>query len=72
MSTSLDSIGVGTVVANIVTDANGDWQLPTMSGGEYVVTFVPPDGSKYRGVWAVAIAHSGSNQQAWFIMLPVK
>lgn len=72
VSMSLDSIGVGTVAASVVTDANGDWQLPTLAGGEYVVTFVPPDGSKYRGVWAIATAHEDSNQRAWFIMLPVK
>jgi hypothetical protein len=72
ISMSTDSIGLGTIVASTVSDANGEWQLPTMPGDEYIVTFVPPEGSKYRGVWTIATAHQNSNQQAWFIMLPVK
>jgi hypothetical protein len=72
ISVSTDSIGTGTVAGSTLTDANGDWQLPTLPGDEYIVTFVPPEGSKYRGVWAIATAHSGSNQSPWFIMLAVK
>jgi hypothetical protein len=72
VSMSTDSIGVGTVAASVQSDANGDWQLPTLPGGEYVVTFDPPSGSRYRGVWTVATAYSGSNDFRWFVMLPVK
>lgn len=71
-SSSADSLGVGPAAASVLTDANGEFQLPTLPGGEYVVTFVPPESSIYRGVYATATAHSQSNTYPWWVVLPKK
>jgi hypothetical protein len=65
-------VAAGDEVASVLTDAQGFWRLPTMPGGAYVVTFVPPASSPYRGGWTTAYAwrHSGDGQ--WHIMLPRK
>lgn len=64
------SVAPGDQVAATVTDAAGAWALPTLPGGEYVVAFVPPAGSGYRGAWAIATAWAHSNDHGWFLMLP--
>lgn len=63
---------VGDVVASMVTDANGAFQSPTIAGGEYVVTFVPPLNSIYRGVYVTTTIHDGSSSGTWWIILPRK
>src|SRR5687767_1546826 len=45
--TAGDTIGIGPAVATVTTGADGKFQLPTLPGGEYFVTFVPPEGSPY-------------------------
>ncbi len=69
---STDTVGVGPLQAQVVTNAQGEFQLPTMPAGEYVVTFNPPSDSRYRGGWTIATASSTSNQGAWWIMLPAR
>lgn len=60
----------GDEVASTTTAADGTWALPTLPGGEYVVTIVPPSGSGYRGIWATATAWAHSADHPWFTMLP--
>jgi hypothetical protein len=62
----------GPLAASVTTDANGLFQLPELAGGEYVVTFTPPDGSKYLGVWVTATAHGQSSQYPWWVTLPTR
>ena len=71
---STDTLGVGPAAGTTLTSATGEWQLPSMPGGEYVVTFNPqaPQDTQYRGVWTVATAHANSHESPWYIMLPPK
>ena len=69
---SSDPYAVGPAAASVTTDANGDFVLPTLPGGEYAVTFTPPEGSKYRAGWTVGIAYAGSGDHPWWIMLAAK
>ena len=60
---------VGPALASVTTGADGKFQLPTISGGEYVVTFTPPAGSPYGGVWVTATAHNTSGEFPWWVVL---
>jgi hypothetical protein len=60
---------LGPAAATVVTNASGVFQLPLLPGGEYVVTFRPPSTSPYQGQWATAIAHAGSGEHAWWVVL---
>ena len=46
--------------------------MPELAGGEYVVTFTPPTGSIYRGVYAWGPVHSHTYDYPWFVVLPKK
>jgi len=70
--TDSDTLGVGSEVASVTTDANGQFQFPTLPGALYIVTIAPPAGSKYQGVWVAAIAHAHSADYAWWVVLPLK
>ena len=61
---------VGPAAASVVTGSDGKFQLPTLPGGEYVVTFTPPSGSIYQGVWVTATAYNGSAEWPWWVVLP--
>lgn len=61
---------LGPAIATMVTDANGDFETPVLTGGAYVVTFTPPESSEYSGVWVSAVAHSGSHEYPWWVVLP--
>jgi hypothetical protein len=69
---SSDPYAVGPAAASVTTDANGEFVLPTLPGGEYAVTFTPPEGSKYRAAWTVGVAHAGSGDRPWWVMLAAK
>ena len=60
----------GRQVASVLTNAQGYFALPTLPGGGYVVTFVPPPASPYRGGWTTAQAWQHSGDSPWYIMLP--
>lgn len=62
----------GDQVASVFTNAQGFFRLPTLPGGSYVVTFVPPASSPYRGGWTSAQAWPHSGDSPWYIMLPRK
>src|SRR5687767_8669398 len=44
---SPDTVVAGRQVASVLTNSQGFFQLPTLPAGEYIVTFVPPEGSPY-------------------------
>lgn len=71
-SSGADSIRLGPEASSALTDANGEFRLAELPGGEYVVTFVPPEGSIYRGVYATATANSQSVNYPWWVVLPKK
>ena len=61
--------GPGDEVAATVTDALGEWRLPEVPYGAYVIAFAPADGMPYRGAWTVARAWSGSGAGRWVVYL---
>jgi hypothetical protein len=65
-------LDVGPVAASVLTDANGYFQTPALSGGDYVITFAPPAGSIYQGVWATATANTHSSDYPWWVVLSKK
>ena len=67
---SAEGVVAGRQMAMVLTDAQGIFRLPTLPGGEYVVTFVPPATSPYRGGWTTAGAWQQSGDHPWHIMLP--
>ena len=58
---------LGDAVASATSDASGGWKLPQRGRGSLIVTFVPPPGSRYRGVFTVCAA---SGTQPLLMMLP--
>ena len=66
------SVVAGEQVATVLTNAQGFFRLPTLPTGLYVVTFVPPVGSPFRGGWTTAQAWQQSGDMPWHIMLPKK
>ena len=63
---------LGPPVSTVTTNATGEFTFPTLPGGLYVVTFVPPSGAEYESVWTLATAHSQSGDWPWTIMMPMK
>lgn len=66
-----DTVGAGPVAAQVETNGKGEFQLPTLPGGEYIITFNPPaaQSSVYGGVWTVTTIHSNSHVNPWWIVL---
>jgi hypothetical protein len=62
----------GALAASVVSNAQGEWQLPTLAAGHYVVTFTPPANSAYQGVWVTATPNSHSHDYPWWVTLPKK
>jgi len=62
----------GALTASVVSNAQGEWQLPTLPAGHYVVTFTPPANSQYQGVWVTATPNSHSHEWPWWVTLPKK
>ena len=60
---------LGNVAATVTTGADGKFQLPTLAGGTYVVTFNPPASSIYGGVWVTAATSANSNDHPWWVIL---
>lgn len=59
---------LGPVEQTATTGADGKFAL-TLSGGDYVVTFTPPENSIYGGVWVTASTSATSNQWPWWVIL---
>lgn len=62
---------IGAEAGSVTTDANGAFQAPTLPGGDYVVTFVPPQGSVYGGTYVRTTVHAGSDEGNWWVILPL-
>jgi hypothetical protein len=67
--TSSDTLGIGPAAATVVTGSDGLFQLPMLPAGEYVITFNPPEGSIYGGVWTTGPIHDKSHEHPWWIVL---
>jgi hypothetical protein len=63
---------LGPPAASVRTGADGQFTFPTLKGGLYVVTFVPPAGDSHESAWTQATAHSKSADLPWTIMLRAK
>jgi hypothetical protein len=61
---------LGALAATTTTNAQGQFTLPELPGGEYAVTFTPPAGSSYTGVWVTAQANAESHLWPWWVTLP--
>jgi hypothetical protein len=60
---------LGPAAATVTTGADGKFELPTLAGGTYVVTFNPPASSIYGGVWVTAATSATSNDWPWWVIL---
>jgi hypothetical protein len=60
----------GAQAASVITNAQGEWQLPALPSGNYIVTFTPPASSAYQGIWVIATAHPRSHEWPWWVTLP--
>jgi hypothetical protein len=70
LSGSGASVEIGDAAASVTTGADGRFTLPTLPGGPYVVTIVPPAGSPYTGVQVSApVASPTSHEHPWWIVL---
>ena len=63
---------LGSAAATVTTNAAGEFTFPTLPGGLYAVTFVPPSGAAYESAWTLATAQPQSSDWPWTIMLPMK
>ena len=64
-----DDPTLGAAAATVTTGTHGKFQLPTLAGGTYVVTFTPPATSIYGGVWVTAATSANSNEHPWWVIL---
>jgi hypothetical protein len=72
VSATADTLNHGPAAGSVVTDAAGQFQLPTLPAGDYVITFVPPSSSAYRGVYAFGPLRSNSKDYPWWVVLAKK
>lgn len=63
---------VGAAAAVMTTDGTGAYQSPMLPGGNYIITFVPPTDSEYRGVYVQGNINSTSDVGTWVVILPRK
>jgi hypothetical protein len=66
------AVSKGAQAGSNTTNAQGQFQLPTVPGGDYVVTFVPPTGSGYISTYATTTIHPQSADAPWWVTLPRK
>lgn len=65
-----DGPELGASAGEVTTDAEGAFTFPTIPGGEYAVTFRPPAGSGYQGIWVTGPIHPTSHEWPWWVTLP--
>jgi hypothetical protein len=66
---SMNPANHGPAAGLVVTDVAGQFQLPTLAAGNYLVTFVPPSTSGYHGVYAFGPLRSNSKDYPWWVVL---
>ena len=71
-SSDVEEPVVGAVKGTVTTGVDGKFTLPTLPAGEYVVTFVPPADSPYRGVYSAGPLDDTSSGYPWWVVLPKK
>lgn len=59
----------GEPVGATTTNANGEFALPSLPSGTYLVTFVPTNDSKYRGQYVFGPVNSLTDRYPWYIVL---
>ena len=64
-----DTPRLGTSVGSVTAGADGTFQFPTIPGGTYVVTVVPPSGSGYRGTYITGLISNVSNSGTCWVVL---
>ncbi|MBC8088498.1 MAG: prealbumin-like fold domain-containing protein [Phycisphaerae bacterium] len=63
---------VGALAGTATTNAQGLFQLPELPAGEYVVRFLPPETSAYKGTYSTGSLRSNSSTYPWWVVLPKK
>ncbi len=63
------NLTLGPLAASTTTNAQGKFTLPELPGGAYAVTFTPPAGGAYSGVWVTAQANAESHLWPWWVTL---
>ena len=63
---------MGAAIDTRVTNAYGEFETAEIPGAKYVVTFVPPNGSIYKGAYWIATAHPHDVPVFWRVVLPKK
>jgi hypothetical protein len=63
---------LGAELGAATTGNDGTFALPTVPAGRYAVSFSPPSGSAYQGVWASAAVDARSAASPWWVVLPRK
>lgn len=66
------SVELGASAGSVLTGSDGVFQLPTLPAGDYVVTFVPPEGSSYNSSYAFGPLRSNSSDHPWWVTLTKK
>ncbi len=59
-------------VVATTTDTFGKFTLPEVPAADYVVTFTPPEGSAYTGVWVTSRIDAVRALLPWWVTLPKK
>jgi hypothetical protein len=62
-------IQAGTEMGSVLTNTAGQFTLPTLPAGDYVVTLVPPSDSPYHGMYASAPLNGNSPNYPWWVVL---
>ena len=62
-------IQAGTEMGSVLTNTAGQFTLPMLPAGDYVVTFVPPSDSPYHGMYASGPLNGNSPDYPWWVVL---
>ena len=67
-----DSVSVGEPRGSVTTGADGEFTLPMLPAGSYVVTLVPPANSGFYGAYAFGPLRENSSEYPWRVVLAKK
>lgn len=63
------ALEAGPELGAATTNQNGEFQLPTVPAGEYVVTFLPPQSSLFDAGYSVSPLDGNSSSRPWTVVL---